>query len=149
MAPLQMKASQPLKAGAVAHRPRGAVAARTAMQEAPTRVGPRLDKKYNAPHEVPEEGIDRIVAMLRSGDLFRYGGNGEGALQVRTRQSECGLRDPALRAWPRARLRVHRATFGRLAPRVLTDRFSTLRNVAERFVAELAQAGAPCARRAK
>jgi hypothetical protein len=54
------------------------------MQEAPTKLqGPVLTKEYNAPHEVPEEGIAKIVDMLRTGDLFRYGGNGEGALQVR------------------------------------------------------------------
>lgn len=93
MATFKMKLNQRIKGALAAQRPRGGVACRTAMQEAPTQVGPKLDKKYNAPHEVPEEGIDRIVAMLRAGDLFRYGGNGEGALQVRT--CACGLRDPA------------------------------------------------------
>lgn len=47
-----------------------------------TSTGPCLRKKYHGPHAVPEEGVNRIVEMLRKGDMFRYGGNDEGSLQV-------------------------------------------------------------------
>jgi hypothetical protein len=58
-------------------------AAATELAEAPAIQGPVLNKKYHGPHAVPEEGITRIVDMLRKGDMFRYGGNDEGSLQVR------------------------------------------------------------------
>lgn len=50
--------------------------------------GPKLVKPYKGPHTVSEEGIARISDMLRKGDLFRYGGNDEGALQVSYAESE-------------------------------------------------------------
>ena len=53
-----------------------------AAAEVATVKGPTLDKKYHGPHSVAEDGIERIVSMLRKGDLFRYGGQDEGSLQV-------------------------------------------------------------------
>jgi hypothetical protein len=61
-----------------------------AVQELPTIQGPTLGKKYHGPHTVSEEGVNRIVDMLRKGDLFRYGGNDEGSLQVRFQLFLCG-----------------------------------------------------------
>lgn len=56
---------------------------RMAVQDLPAVKGPVLAKKYHGPHRVAEEGVERIVEMLRAGDMFRYGGNDEGSLQVR------------------------------------------------------------------
>lgn len=57
---------------------------RAATQEVVNKTdGPVLVKRYYGPHVVPEEGIERITDMLRKGDMFRYGGNDEGSLQVR------------------------------------------------------------------
>ena len=56
--------------------------AKAAAAEVATVKGPMLEKKYHGPHSVAEDGIERIVSMLRKGDLFRYGGQDEGSLQV-------------------------------------------------------------------
>jgi hypothetical protein len=58
------------------------VSSAAAQEVAKKTDGPVLMKKYFKPHVVPEEGIKRITDMLRSGHLFRYGGNDEGSLQV-------------------------------------------------------------------
>lgn len=67
--------------------PRHAVIARAAATEVQVE-GPVLGRKYHGPHTVPEDGIPRIVDMLKKGDLFRYGGNDEGSLQVSYVESE-------------------------------------------------------------
>eukprot|EP00892_Ulva_mutabilis_P007538 jgi/Ulvmu1/5156/UM021_0173.1 len=61
---------------------------RMAVQELPALQGPTLGKKYHGPHRVAEEGVERIVEMLRAGDMFRYGGNDEGSLQTSYAESE-------------------------------------------------------------
>ena len=58
------------------------VAKAAAAEVATVKKGPMLEKKYHGPHSVAEDGIERIVSMLRKGDLFRYGGQDEGSLQV-------------------------------------------------------------------
>jgi len=58
--------------------------ARMAVQELPALQGPVLGKKYHGPHKVAKEGRERIEQMLADGDMFRYGGNDEGSLQVLT-----------------------------------------------------------------
>ena len=67
-------------------QPRASVVGRAAAVEVappkPKVTGPKLDRPYYGPHRVSEEGIERIVDMLRKGDLFRYGGSDEGSLQV-------------------------------------------------------------------
>jgi hypothetical protein len=63
---------------------RSNIVAKAAATEVPVLKGPTLQKKYHGPHAVAEEGIERIADMLRKGDLFRYGGNDEGSLQVRS-----------------------------------------------------------------
>lgn len=61
---------------------RGNTVAKAAAAEVATAKGPTLNKKYHGPHAVAEDGIERIAQMLRKGDLFRYGGQDEGSLQV-------------------------------------------------------------------
>lgn len=58
--------------------------AKAAAAEVATVRGPTLTKAYHGPHAVAEDAIERITNMLREGDLFRYGGQDEGSLQVRT-----------------------------------------------------------------
>ena len=85
MAPVGMPSVKgPCRPVYVSSRAQRSVITRAAAQEvAPKTVqGPVLNKKYHGPHAIPEEGISRIVDMLRKGDLFRYGGNDEGSLQV-------------------------------------------------------------------
>lgn len=62
--------------------------AKAAAAEVATVQGPTLNKPYHGPHAVAEEGIERISNMLRQGDLFRYGGQDEGSLQVSYAESE-------------------------------------------------------------
>jgi hypothetical protein len=61
---------------------RGNTVAKAAAAEVATVQGPMLNKPYHGPHAVAEDGVNRIVNMLREGDLFRYGGQDEGSLQV-------------------------------------------------------------------
>lgn len=78
-------------------------AARAAAVEAPARTlaAAKLGKPYHGPHAVPETGIDRIVDMLRTGDLFRYGGSDEGSLQVRGNQAANATRPACVAALAR------------------------------------------------
>lgn len=74
------------------------------MAQPQTAHGPVLTRKggYHGPHAVPEEGIARIVDMLRKGDLFRYGGSDEGSMQVRAVNPAASC-SPMLLLWAMAR----------------------------------------------